>query len=153
MDSKTSLEWEHPFCKIRCLCFKGLRYSNTWIKNILTLRNKIIWGTRPVKAQFQIKATDPYPPNIRRTDFGTLVVLTDILIRYINLGATTLTSPALTSATLASPPEATLASHGKKDIGLWAILTLYIILKVNKNITMDRKKYSHNLISGQGPIL
>ena len=39
---------------------------------------RFIWGTRAVEAQFQIEtpdAPDPYPPNKRITDLGTLVVL------------------------------------------------------------------------------
>ena len=37
-----------------------------------------IRGTRAVEAQFQIKAPDPYPLLKRRTDLGTLVVLSTI---------------------------------------------------------------------------
>ena len=49
----------------------------------LTLRTYESFGEQ-VEAKFQIEAPDPYPPNKQRTDLGTLVVLSDTRICYIN---------------------------------------------------------------------
>ena len=43
-----------------------------------SLNFPFIRGTRAIKAQFQIKAPDPYPLHKRRTDLGTLMVLSAI---------------------------------------------------------------------------
>ena len=51
------------------------RLLNTRIK-LFNSSTVISFGrTREVEAQFQIEASDPYPPNKQRTDLGTLVVL------------------------------------------------------------------------------
>ena len=60
-------KFSFPFCAAQArLNFHALA---------LTLKTWIIWGTRQVEAQSQIKAPYPFPPNKRRTDLGTLVVL------------------------------------------------------------------------------
>ena len=61
------------FHTVVTVIIKAFEHQN---KNFLTLQTVISFGrTRAAEAQFQIEAPDPFPPNKRRTDLGTLVVL------------------------------------------------------------------------------
>ena len=67
-------ECEHPFYDIRCPCFK--------------------LGNKSSRGPFQIEAPDHYPLSKRRTDLGTLVVLSNsssftYIIRQPGVGALT----------------------------------------------------------------